>query len=89
MDIKREVGMGDRAKGPFILLVILLVIAAAAAFLGFIALQKEKEINTTLTEKNEELDVKALRGKTGCGFKETGGGPKSGNRPAKGQAPGL
>ncbi len=50
--------MGDRAKGPFILLVILLVIAAAAAFLGFIALQKEKEINVTLTEENKELEVK-------------------------------
>lgn len=50
--------MSDRAKGPFILLVILLVIAAAAAFLGFIALQKEKEINTTLTEENKELEVK-------------------------------
>lgn len=50
--------MGDRAKGPFILLVILLVIAAAAAFLGFIALQKEKEINVILTEENKELEVK-------------------------------
>ena len=50
--------MGDRSKGPVILLVILLVIAAAAAFLGFIALQKEKEINTTLTEENKELEVK-------------------------------
>jgi len=50
--------MGDRSKGPVILLVILLVIAAAAAFLGFIALQKEKEINATLTEENKELEVK-------------------------------
>ena len=50
--------MGDRSKGPVILLVILLIVAAAAAFLGFIALQKEKEINATLTEENRELEVK-------------------------------
>ena len=50
--------MGDRSKGPVILLVILLIVAAAAAFLGFIALQKEKEINATLTEENKELEVK-------------------------------
>lgn len=50
--------MSDKSKGPVILLVVLLVAAAAAAFLGFIALQKEKEINATLTEENKDLEVK-------------------------------
>ena len=50
--------MAERAKGPVILLVILLVAATAGAFLGFIALQKEKETNSLLSEENKELEVR-------------------------------
>ena len=49
--------MGDKAKGPVMLLVILLIAAIAAAVLGFISLQKEKEKNVILTEEKERLEV--------------------------------
>ena len=49
--------MGDKAKGPVMLLVILLIAAIAAAVLGFIGLQKEKEKNVILTEEKERLEV--------------------------------
>ena len=50
--------MADKAKGPVVLLIILLLIAVAAAVIGFIGLQKEKETNTLLSEKVEQLEVK-------------------------------
>ena len=49
--------MGDKAKGPVMLLVILLIAAIAAAVLGFMGLQKEKEKNVILTEEKERLEV--------------------------------
>lgn len=50
--------MADKGRGPVILLIFLLLIAVAAAFLGFIGLQNQKQINTNLTVEIDQLQVK-------------------------------
>lgn len=50
--------MGNKTKGPVMLLFFLLLVAIAAAVLGFIGLQKEKQINTALTQEKEEIEIK-------------------------------
>lgn len=50
--------MGNKTKGPVMLLFFLLLVAIAAAVLGFIGLQKEKQINAALTQEKEEIEIK-------------------------------
>lgn len=50
--------MGNKTKGPVILLFFLLLVAIAAAVSGFIGLQKEKQINAALTRGKEEIEIK-------------------------------
>ncbi|OGX50604.1 MAG: hypothetical protein A3G37_03175 [Omnitrophica WOR_2 bacterium RIFCSPLOWO2_12_FULL_46_30] len=50
--------MGNKTKGPVILLFFLLLVAIAAAVLGFIGLQNEKQINAALTQEKEEIEIK-------------------------------
>ena len=50
--------MADKGKGPVIILFILLLAAIAAAAVGFLGLQKEKQINQELSEKISQLEVK-------------------------------
>jgi hypothetical protein len=50
--------MASKTRVPAILLIFLLVVAIAAAVLGFIGLQKEKQINAALTEEKQELEIK-------------------------------
>ena len=50
--------MASKTRVPAILLIFLLVVAVAAAVLGFIGLQKEKQINAALTEEKQELEIK-------------------------------
>lgn len=50
--------MGNKTKGPVMLLFFILLAATAAAALGFIGLQKEKQINAALTQEKEEIEIK-------------------------------
>ncbi|OGX23169.1 MAG: hypothetical protein A3J51_05150 [Omnitrophica WOR_2 bacterium RIFCSPHIGHO2_02_FULL_45_21] len=50
--------MGNKIKGPLVLLFFLLLVAIAAAALGFIGLQKEKQINAALSQEKEEIEIK-------------------------------
>lgn len=50
--------MANKTRVPAILLIFLLVAAIAAAVLGFLGLQKEKQINAVLTQEKQELEIK-------------------------------
>lgn len=45
-----------KAKGPVVILILFLIISLAIAGLGFLALQKEKQVNSNLSRKIEELE---------------------------------
>lgn len=49
--------MGNKTKGPVLLLFFILLVAIAAAVLGFIGLQKEKQATAALTKEKEEIKI--------------------------------
>ena len=50
--------MASKTRIPAILLIFLLVVAIAVAVLGFMGLQKEKQINAALIQEKQELEIK-------------------------------